>query len=157
MHEMRFIDWISILSAIVSVASLIFTIIESGKAKKAAQLAEDAKNSIIDKKSTIDLNKLLEEAKKIEKLLISITAPNFPTSRGQNNNKIHSSIENFLSLINDSLSFGLDEEYRKVLRIEYDFLREAQSADPKPHKEMLEHTRIIIQHTKRIVNIKIFS
>lgn len=154
---MRLIDWIGIGSAIVSVISLILTIIESRKAKKASEIAETAKNSILERKSAIDLTKLLEEAKNLEKILIKVTTPNKSTNRGLDDQKIHEAIEKFLSLLNELLGIGLEQDYNNILKAEYDIINKANCEQPRPHQPILDHTRIVIQQTNRYINSKVYS
>lgn len=93
MHKMDWVVWLGVVSGIASVVSLIFTIIETKKAKKAASEATKAKESIIGKESTLELKSILDAAGIIEQHLIKRTSPSPGSNQGHNAQKEHQMIE----------------------------------------------------------------
>ena len=154
---MTWIVWLGVISGIASIVSLIFTIIETKKARKAASEAIKARESIIDKQSTLELKTLLDVAGEIQQHLIKRTSPNQGSNQGHNVQKEHKLIEDFLSKLNEIRSLNSDKDFIAIIDVEYKFLYDANGKDPKPYRDMLEHVRIVITQINRVVRNNIYS
>ncbi len=157
MLDMSWIVWLGVISGIASIVSLFFTVIESRKARKAANEAIKAKETIFTKQSTLELKELLDLAGEVQRHLIKRTSPNPGSNLGHNALKEHKMIEDLISKVNEIKSLHPNIEYIGILDREYIYLCKANSKDPKPYQEILSHVRVVITHTNKIVKTNIYS
>lgn len=141
-----------IINSVASICSIIGAIVawkQYLKTKAASLAAITAKEYILARKNTIDLNELLKEAKSIETIIINYTINSETRTRGRNKEKDLVSIQVFLSKLNEikahiednhTIKNKLDEKYNRIYMYSQKLDREK---DPK-FKAFLEELRSLI-------------
>ena len=101
----------TILTGLASVIGAIIAILESKKAKKYSEIANDAKNEILDKKNTGEISRVYSETKNIIKELRKIGPTATPEKIiGINSNEIASRVSEYSSLLNEHKSIFKDQK-----------------------------------------------
>ena len=145
-------DVINIIASGASIIGAVITIWQAITAKNAAKIAVDAKTEVLNKKKTIEFHSLLGKAKEIEKILIAKSRSNPTQQRGRNDNKDHTEIENFISMINEKKSIALSDGTNVFLTEKYNQLVEFNHQEEKPIIEMLACVREIIAKLSEDIN-----
>ena len=145
-------DVINIIASVASFVGAGIAIWQAITAKSAAKIAVDAKTEVLNKKKTIEFHSLLGKAKEIEKILIAKSRSNPIQQRGRNDNKDHTEIENFISMINEKKSIALSDGSNVFLTEKYNQLVEFNHQEEKPIIEMLACVREIIAKLSEDIN-----
>lgn len=150
-------DLLNIVGSLISIVAAAFTVFQAVKARNSAKAAEEAKQTIEQYKSTLDLHNLLNQAKEIEALLVKLTLINSPTGKGRNFKRDHEALENFVSILNDNQSIHPDKKFCDFILNEYEWFVANFAFDPKPYKEILYHVREIIREINKIIHYRTFE
>lgn len=145
-------DVINIIASVASIVGAGIAIWQAMSAKSAAEIAVDAKKEVLNKKTAIEFHSLLSKAKEIEKILIAKSRSNSTQQRGRNDNKDHTEIENFISMINEKKSIALSDNANVFLTEKYNQLVEFNHRKEKPIIEMLACVREIIAKLSEDIN-----
>ena len=145
-------DVINIIASGASIIGAVIAIWQAITAKSAAKIAVDAKTEVLNKKKTIEFHSLLGKAKEIEKILIAKSRSNPTQQRGRNDNKDHTEIENFISMINEKKSIALSDGTNVFLTEKYNQLVEFNHQEEKLIIEMLACVREIIAKLSEDIN-----
>lgn len=145
-------DVINIIASIASIVGAGIAIWQAMSAKRAAEIAVDAKKEVLNKKTAIEFHSLLSKAKEIEKILIAKSRSNSTQQRGRNDNKDHTEIESFISMINEKKSIALSDNANVFLTEKYNQLVELNHREEKPIIEMLACVREIIAKLSEDIN-----
>lgn len=145
-------DVINIIASVASFVGAGIAIWQAITAKSAAKIAVDARTEVLNKKKTIEFHSLLGKAKEIEKILIAKSRSNPTQQRGRNDNKDHTEIENFISMINEKKSIALSDGSNVFLTEKYNQLVEFNHQEEKPIIEMLACVREIIAKLSEDIN-----
>ncbi len=142
-------DALNFTASICSIVGAIVAWWQYKKTKNASQAAIKAKDFILDRKNTIDLNELLKEAKLIETMVIGYKVNNETSTKGRNKSKDLGSIQMFLSKLNEKkahiiktneLRTKLDEGYTKL----GNFSNGLENGEKERIEKLLEEIRILI-------------
>ena len=145
-------DVINIIASVASIVGAGIAIWQAMSAKSAAEIAVDAKKEVLNKKTAIEFHSLLSKAKEIEKILIAKSRSNSTQQRGRNDNKDHTEIESFISMINEKKSIALSNNAIVFLTEKYNQLVEFNHREEKPIIEMLACVREIIAKLSEDIN-----
>lgn len=145
-------DVVNIIASVASIVGAGIAIWQAITAKSAAKIAVDAKTEVLNKKKTIEFHSLLGKAKEIERILIAKSRSNPTQQRGRNDNKDHTEIENFISMINEKKSIALSDGTNVFLTEKYNQLVEFNHREEKPIIEMLACVREIIAKLSEDIN-----
>jgi len=112
---------ISVIGSIASIFGAFYAINAEKKARKSAELAEDAKNKVLAKKKTTDLVEILYESKRIQKVFVKYsTAQTQTILKGSDFNEDAKFLREFISkinenrtLINDNSEINADKYYKE--------------------------------------------
>ena len=145
-------DVINIIASVASIVGAVIAIWQAMSAKSAAEIAVDAKKEVLNKKTAIEFHSLLSKAKEIEKILIAKSRSNLTQQRGRNDNKDHTEIESFISMINEKKSIALSDNANVFLTEKYNQLVEFNHREEKPITDMLACVREIIAKLSEDIN-----
>lgn len=145
-------DVVNIIASVASIVGAGIAIWQAITAKSAAKIAVDAKTEVLNKKKTIEFHSLLGKAKEIERILIAKSRSNPTQQRGRNDNKDHTEIENFISMINEKKSIALSDGTNVFLTEKYNQFVEFNHREEKPIIEMLACVREIIAKLSEDIN-----
>lgn len=154
-----------VLNSTASICSIVGAIVawwQYKKTKNASQAAIKAKDFILDRKNTIDLNELLKEAKLIEAMVIGYKINNETSTKGRNKSRDLGSIQMFLSKLNERKAhITTTNELRKKLDERYVNINNLSSGLQNGEKEgiekLLEEIRILITILSTDIDDNLYS
>lgn len=154
-------DVINFIASIFSIIGAIVAWVQFKKAKTASQAAISAKDFIITRKNTIDLNELLKDAKSIESIVINYTIVSETKAMGRNWTKDLKSIQLFLSKLNEiKAHIDEDQPIKEKLNDRYNtihkYSQELNVGNTSQYKTLLIELRSLISVLSTEINKNFF-